>query len=583
MSNGDFTNIFQKMKGFLLKPSQTFNACKEESLLEAMKQYVYLMAIFSVVTASFFALNLYNFGSFFGFEEFNIGLVVFFSIVVLLASIIGTLIEGGLIHIGVYLFGGRKGINQTIKAVIYSMYISILLIIIFGFLEQIPYIDKIPFIGDISEIIVIIWPLALIIIGIRQFHEMTTFRAATGVLFTQFIIPLMLVILIMGFMPEEYTNYASNEDSIFSIEPTSDNGYILAGSTTLSGTKVNAWLIKIDANGSEHWNKTFGGTGRDIAYSAIQTSDGGYLIVGETESYGIESDAWLIKIDVNGNEQWNKTYGGNNPDWIGMAQQTSDGGFVLTGCTESYGKDGDAWLIKTDAKGNKQWSKTYGGKDSDWIVSVKKTYDDGYILAGTTESFGAGKHDAWLIKTDANGNKQWERTFGGDEDDMISSFQKTSDGGFILTGDTVSYGGSYDRYNDCYLPNVWLIKTDSNGNLQWNRTFGGYGADGGRSVQQTSDGGFIMAGVGSFYDAKLIKTDTNGNEQWNKSFGGNYWETAHSVQQTQDSGYLFGGNSLDFSSEGGAWLIKTDANGNLLWSKTFGDDYLNKSLELKNI
>lgn len=571
------------MKGFLLKPSETFNACKEESLLEAMKQYVYLMAIFSVVTASFFALILYDFGSFFGFEEFNIGFVVFFSIVLLLASIIGILIEGGLIHIGVYLFGGRKGINQTIKTVIYSMYISILLIIIFGFLEQIPYIDKIPFMGDISEIVVIIWPLALIIIGVRQFHEMTTFRAVTGVLFTQFIIPLMLTILIMGFMPEEYTNYASNEDSIFSIEPTLDNGYILVGSTTLSGTRVDAWLIKIDANGSEQWNKTFGGTGRDIAYSAIQTSDGSYLIVGETESYGIESDAWLIKIDVNGNEQWNKTYGGNNPDWIGMAQQTSDGGFVLTGCTESYGKGGDAWLIKTDTKGNKQWSKTFGGKDSDWIVSVKKTSDDGYILAGTTESFGAGKHDAWLIKTDANGNNQWERTFGGDEDDMISSFQKTSDGGFILTGDTVSYGGGYDRYNDCYLPNIWLIRTDSNGNLQWNKTFGGYGADGGRSVQQTSDGGFIMAGMGSFYDAKLIKTDANGNEQWNKTFGGNYWETAHSVQQTQDGGYLFGGNSLYFSSEGGAWLIKTDANGNLLWSKTFGDNYLNKSLEFKNI
>ena len=528
------------MKGFLLKPSQTFNACKEESLLEAMKQYVYLMAIFSVIIASFF-------GSFFDFEEFNIELVVFFSICIFLASCIGSWIEGAIIHIGVYLFGGRKGIDQTMKAVIYSMYISVLLIIMFGFLEEIPYIDKILFIDGISEIIVVIWHLALIIIGVRQLHEITTFRAATGVLFTQ-VLPLALVLLIiwfMGFMSEEYTNYASNEDSIFSIEPTSGNGYILAGSTTLSGTGVDAWLIKIDANGSEQWNKTFGGARRDVANSAIQTSDGGYVLAGKTESYGIEGDAWLIKIDANGSEQWNKTFGGNNPDWIGMAQPTSDGGFVLTGYTKSYGKGGDAWLIKTDAKGNKQWSKTFGGKDSDWVVSVKKTSDDGYILAGTTESFGAGKNDAWLVKTDANGNNQWERTFGGAEDDMISSLQKTSDGGFILTGDTVSYGGSYDPYNDCYWPKVWLIRTDSNGNLQWNRTLGEHAGNWGKSVQQTSDSGFIVAGVGSFYDARLIKTDSNGSEQWNKTFGRDYYrETAYSVQQTPDGGYIFGGNSL---------------------------------------
>lgn len=569
------------MKGFLLDPSQTFKACKEESLLEAMKQYVYLMAIFSVIAASFIALNLEKFGSFFGFEEFNIGLVVFFSICILLASSIGTWIEGAIIHIGVYLFGGRKGIDQTIKAVIYSMYVSILLIIVFGLLEEIPYIDKIPFIDDISEIIIVIWPLTLIIIGIRQLHEITTFRAVAGVLFTQFILPLALVILILGFMPEEYTNYASNEDSIFSIEPTSDNGYILAGSTTLSGTGVDAWLIKIDANGTEQWEKTFGGVGRDIANSAIQTSNGGYILVGETESYGTKSDAWAIKIDANGNEKWNKTFGGKNPDWIGMAKQTTDGGFVLTGYTESYGKGGDGWLIKTDVNGNQQWSKTFGGKDYDCIFSVKQTSDYGYILAGITKSFGAGKYDAWMVRTDANGNKQWEKTFGGAEDDTIYSFQKTFDGGFILTGDTVSHGGSYDRYNDCYWPNVWLIRTDSNGNLQWNRTFGGSWINGGRSVQQTSDGGFILAGVGSYYDARLIKTDANGNEQWNKTFGGDYWETALSVQQTQDDGYIFVGRSLYYESEGGAWLIKTDANGNMLWSKMFGDNYLNKSLELK--
>ncbi len=206
----DVSNFFRKMRGFLFEPLQTFNACKDESLREAMKYYVYFMAIVAVIVALVFAINYNEIGSFLGFGNLGItariglgavGAVI--GILIFVFSILGVWIEGAIIHIGVYLFGGRKGIDQTIKAVIYSMYILFLLSIIFGLLEQIPYIDKIPFMNDISEIIVVIWPLVLIILGVRQLHEITTLKATIGVLFTQFIIPFMLGILIMGLMPAE--------------------------------------------------------------------------------------------------------------------------------------------------------------------------------------------------------------------------------------------------------------------------------------------------------------------------------------------------------------------------------------------
>lgn len=255
----------------------------------------------------------------------------------------------------------------------------------------------------------------------------------------------------------------SREDEVYSIQPGSDNGYVMVGRTEYVSVLLNddVWIISIDASGNMLWDNSIGGNGNDWAFSSYLTSDGGHAIAGVTTSYGAGGgDAWLIKIDKDGHEQWNKTFGETKWDEVNSVQQTSDGGYILTGITGAdtnppyqYLIGGDAWLIKTDAIGNRQWSKKFGGRDTDWTVSVQQTTDDGYILAGATESYGTGGEDVWLIKTDEKGNEKWSRTFGGKSDDFGLSVQQTLDGGYLIVGTTESYGaGGGD---------VWLIKLSS--------------------------------------------------------------------------------------------------------------------------
>jgi hypothetical protein len=338
----------------------------------------------------------------------------------------------------------------------------------------------------------------------------------------------------------------SGNDEGWSVQQTSDGGFILVGWTWSFGAGgFDVWLIKTDADGNKLWDRTFGGRGSDYGYSVQQTRDGGFIIVGDTASFGAGwADVWLIKTDANGNKQWDRTFGGSGLDSGSSVQQTSDGGFILVGDTASFGAGGfDVWLIKTDADGNKLWDRTFGGGGSDWGSSVQQTSDGGFILVGYTTSFGAG--DVWLIKTDADGNKLWDRTFGGGGSDWGSSVQQTSDGGFILVGYTASFGaGGFD---------VWLIKTDADGNKLWDRTFGGGGSDWGSSVQQTSDGGFILVGwTWSFGaggpDVWLIKTDADGNKLWDRTFGGSMVDRGFSVQQTRDGGFIIVGATTSFGA-----------------------------------
>lgn len=330
----------------------------------------------------------------------------------------------------------------------------------------------------------------------------------------------------------------------------------------------------------EMWNRTYGGPGNELASEVQVTKDSGYIIIGVTESYGAgDGDAWLIKTGSEGNEEWNKTFGGPGYDNGQSVQETSDGGYILVGRTESYGVGCDLWLIKIDSEGNEEWSRIFGGSGFDGGWSVQETKDDGYIIAGETASYGADDIDLWLIKTDSEGNEEWNKTFGGLGTEYGNSVRETSDGGYIVTGDTTSFSaGSTD---------LWLIKTDSEGNEVWNRTYGGSDSDGSKSVQETSDDGYIITGYTTSFgsegtDLWLIKTDSEGDEKWNRTFGEPVqdigpiggelgYDRGESVQETSDGGYIIAGYTTSYGAfPGDLWLIKTNSEGVLEWDMVSG-------------
>ncbi|MDY0016815.1 MAG: Ser-Thr-rich GPI-anchored membrane family protein [Candidatus Delongbacteria bacterium] len=331
-----------------------------------------------------------------------------------------------------------------------------------------------------------------------------------------------------------------------------DGGYIIAGYTNSFGAGSNdVYLIKTDSNGNQVWYKTFGGADFDTGQSVAQTTDGGYIIAGNTYSYGAgDSDVYLIKTDSVGNQIWDKTFGGAGNDTGQSVAQTTDGGYIIAGYTNSYGAgSNDVYLIKTDSNGNQVWYKTFGGADSDIGYSVIRTTDRGYIITGYTYSFGAGGYDVYLIKTDSNGNQVWYKTFGGADSDIGYSAIRTTDRGYIITGYTYSESmGNYD---------LIIIKTDSEGNQLWYKTFGDDDTVLGRSVAQTTDGGYIITGYilysATYSDVYLIKTDSEGNQLWDKTFGGASPDIGCSVAQTTDGGYIIAGES-----DHDVFLIKTD-------------------------
>ncbi len=368
-----------------------------------------------------------------------------------------------------------------------------------------------------------------------------------------------------------------------SIIQTNDGGYIVAGYSKSTDDDVtnnhgenDYWVVKLDSQGVIQWENSYGGSDNEVANSIIQTRDSGYVIGGYTgsnddEVIGIHSmydDYWLVKINDSGVFQWGKCYGGSLNDDARSVIQTNDGGFMIVGASEST--DGDvvgnygawnAWVVKTNDTGAIQWTKCYGGSEVDGAMDVHQTIDGGYILACSASSVDSevvgnhGGYDYWVVKIDSIGTIQWSKCYGGSADDLLQKVIITNDGGYALAG--VSYSSDGDITNSYGNGDYWIVKIDSGGIIQWQKSYGGSGEDIATSIVQNSDASYYIGGYTQSYDGEVtgnhgsgnldywvIKINSQGSMLWEKCLGGSQTEYAYAGCSSNDGSFLIAGASV---------------------------------------
>jgi hypothetical protein len=346
-------------------------------------------------------------------------------------------------------------------------------------------------------------------------------------------------------------------DYLSTVKQTIDGGYLVAGITDATS---HPFLIKTNSSGDTVFTKILS---EITQYGFVQQmSNGSYLVTGSIVGTASgDYDYYLIRLDGNGNIICSTSFDGNGDERIGSAVLTSDGGAIIAGWRNTtFAGYRDAYLARTDSNCNVLWAKTFGGTGDDEAISINQTSDGDYVFTGITESFGVGSEDIYLVKVDGNGNLLWSKTLGGSGQDYGSYVEQTNDSGFVIIGITNSFGAGND--------DAYLIKTDANGDTMWSKTYGGSNLEFGSSVHKTSDGGLIVAGQTLSFgagndDAYLIKTDNGGNLLWSKAYGGTDYDQANSVQQTADGGYIVNGHARSFGTGSyDIYLIKTDSLGN---------------------
>jgi len=384
----------------------------------------------------------------------------------------------------------------------------------------------------------------------------------------------------------------SSYDYLYSCLQVSDGGYILSGqsSSNISGDKTensyggsDYWVVKIDSAGNIQWQNTIGGGNADNLKLIRSTPDGGYVLGGESfsnisgdknENNLGGDDFWIVKIDSSGNIQWQNTIGGNSYEGFASISTTNDGGFILGGYSisdisgdkteNSYGGY-DYWVLKIDSAGNIQWQNTIGGNADDFLHTIERTDDGGFILGGSSNSNisadktenSFGNSDYWVVKIDNVGNIQWQNTIGGNSYDELRVIKQTNDRGYILGGYSMS-DISGDKTEGCFgFADYWIVKIDSIGNIQWQKTFGGEEEDDLYSIMQTGDGGYILGGdsnssisgnkteksIGNT-DMWVVKTDSLGGIQWQNTIGGSDFQSLFTIANTSDESCLLGGSSI---------------------------------------
>ena len=360
----------------------------------------------------------------------------------------------------------------------------------------------------------------------------------------------------------------NNDAAINSVQQTTDGNYILAGTKHNDLNSRDYWIAKLNSNADIEWEKTYGGSSNDIAYNIQQTIDGGYIVAGYTNSNDGDitnnndgRDAWILKLSTNGAIECQKTYGGSADDYLTNIKQTADGGYIAVGYTGSNDGDVpnnqgyfDAWIIKLDANRNLEWSKTFGGTNEDWINNTQQTTNGEYLFVGGTNSNDGditnnhGNTDLWVIKLQANGNLAWQKTYGGNNSDAASCIQKTNDGHYIISGSTDSNNG--DITNSHGNKDTWVIKIDDSGNILQQTTVGTSGTEAANSILQTHDNNFLVAGSSQNANSDIknifvAALNTNCTLLWQRQIPQENSDTfAKYILETPDCGYLVFGNQF---------------------------------------
>jgi len=362
----------------------------------------------------------------------------------------------------------------------------------------------------------------------------------------------------------------SGNDRAKFVLPTRDGGFIIAGETELSyngESNFDVWLLKLDMNGNIEWQKAYHwihlNTDYDSTFFSMwQTNDGGYIVTGYMYSY-LPEELWMLKLDSSGNIIFFE-FGRFTPIlnyFANFIEKTADGGFILMGNSSSDSEGEDFWVLKLSQEWDIEGRWAYGGDDDDRACSVQQTSDGGYILTGNTLSFGAGREDIWVLKLSLGGNIEWQRTYGGVDDDIACSVQQTSDGGYILAGNTLSFGAGRE--------DIWVLKLSQGGDIEWQRTYGGDNDDRACSVQQTSDGGYIIGSNTQSFDTGevfflILKLTNSGDIEWQKILGAGLGEKANTVKHSSDGGYIVAGSISSFGAGGSDfWVLKLLQDGNI--------------------
>ena len=368
----------------------------------------------------------------------------------------------------------------------------------------------------------------------------------------------------------EWQKTIGDNDStvINNVQQTTDGGYILAGYKKDVQNGLDYWVVKLNSNADVEWKKAYGGSSTDEAKSIQQTIDGGYIVAGSTTSNDGNvtnnngyTDAWILKLSTNGDIEWQKTYGGSAGDALTNIKQTTDNGYIVVGYTGSDDGDipnnkgyFDAWIIKITANGNLEWTKTFGGTNGDWINNTQQTTDGEYLIAGQTQSNNGditnnhGNADLWVIKLQANGNLSWQKTYGGSSNDYANCIQKTNDGHYIIAGGTDSNNG--DVIITHGSSDAWVVKIDDLGNILQQTTVGTNGSESANSILQTHDNNFLIAGhsQNANSDIKNIfvaALNTNCTLLWQRQIPQENSDTfAKYILETPDCGYLVFGNQF---------------------------------------